>query len=212
MKYGMYIDLDTCVACQACTIACKMENNCSEGSQWNRVVAMGPYGQYPEVKMSFVPVPCQHCDDPACATMCPVKATYKRADGIVMQDTEKCIGCKYCMTACPYGVRFFNKAELYVGSSKDIPAWDRVPEFVNPEVAIRPRHVVEKCTFCVHLIDKGVKIPACVEACPAQCRVFGDLDDPKSDIAKRIRHKRTFQLKPEQKTKPKLYYGADRDR
>jgi len=212
MRYGMYIDLDTCVACQACTIACKLENNCSEGSQWNKVIAMGPYGEYPEVKINFVPVPCQHCDDAPCVKVCPVVATYKRADGIVMQDAAKCIGCKYCMAACPYGVRTFNKTKPYIQSSKDIPAWDHMPEFINPEVQVRPRHVVEKCTFCVHLIDKGVKTPACVAACPSQSCVFGDLDDPKSEIVKRIKLKGTTQLKIEQKTKPKLYYGAERDR
>lgn len=211
MKYGMYIDLDKCVACQACTIACKMENNCSEGSQWARVVAVGPKGEYPRVKMTFIPTPCQHCENAPCVKVCPVNATYKRRDGIIMQDTKKCIGCKKCMAACPYGVRFFNKGTPFVESVDGVAAWDGVPAFVNPEVKVRPREVVEKCTFCVHRIDKGIKVPACVEACPAQCMVFGDLDDPKSDINKHIEHKRTFQLKPDQKTKPKLYYRADSD-
>lgn len=212
MKYGMYIDLDKCVACQACTIACKMENNCSEGSHWNRVVAVGPNGNYPKVKMTFVPTPCQHCENAPCVNVCPVQATYKRQDGIIMQDTQKCIGCKKCLEVCPYGVRFFNKVTPFVESADGIPAWDGVPAFVNPEVQVRPRQVVEKCTFCVHRIDKGIMVPACVEACPSQCMVFGDLDDPKSDINKHIEHKGTFQLKPDQKTNPKLYYRADSDR
>lgn len=212
MKYGMYIDIDKCVACNACTIACKSENNVAEGIFWNRVVAMGPYGEYPNVKMNFLPIPCQHCDNPPCVTMCPVKATYKREDGVVIQNDKKCIGCKYCMTACPYGVRSFNKTEPYVEAGKGVEAWDKVPEFVNNEVKVRPRHVVEKCTFCVHRLDKGNKTPACVEACPTKCRVFGDLDDPNSEIYKAVNRKNTYQLKPEQKTKPKVYYGADRDR
>lgn len=212
MKYGMYIDLDKCVACQSCTIACKIENNCGEGIQWNRVIAMGPTGQYPDVTMNFVPIPCQHCEDAPCTKVCPVKATYKREDGIVIQDTTKCMGCKYCMVACPYGVRSFNKTAPFVEANKNSAAWDTVPAYTNSVVAIRPKNVVEKCTFCVHRIDKGNKAPACVEACPTKCRVFGDLDDATSPISKAVRKKGTYQLKPEQKTKPKVYYGADRDR
>ncbi len=201
----MLIDLDKCGACQACTIACKAENNVPNGIQFNKVVPMGT-GKYPNFKMQLIPLPCMHCQNPPCVHACPVKATYKRKDGLVVQDDKKCIGCKYCMIACPYGVRYFNKKTPYT-SDKD---YGEKPEYTNPEVNIRPRGVVEKCSFCIHRIDAGNPVPACNEACPCNARYFGDLDDPNSEISQLITRKRAVKLKEEKLTKPQVYYGLDK--
>jgi Fe-S-cluster-containing dehydrogenase component len=205
VKYGMFIDLDKCVGCQACTIACKAENNVPEGIQRNKVLPIGK-GKYPNYKMQLIPMPCMHCEDAPCIKMCPVKATYLREDGVVVQDDKKCVGCKYCMNACPYAVRMFNKKTPYT-SDKD---YGYTPDYTNPVVKLRPRGVVEKCTFCMHRIDAGNPTPACVEACPADARHFGDIDDPYSNVSKLIAHKRGIKLKEEKLTKPKVYYGLEK--
>lgn len=156
-QLSILIDLDRCVGCHSCTVACKMENNVPLGSYWNRVLQIGPTGKFPDLQMYFLPVLCQHCDKPACVGVCPTNASHKRDDGIVLIDKEKCVGCRYCTFACPYGVRYFNPEE----------------------------GVVEKCTLCAHLVDAGDK-PACVKTCVGKARYFGDLDDPNSDVSKLI--------------------------
>ena len=213
-KWGMVIDLDKCVGCQACVVSCKEENNVPHGSPqeqtqrrefyWNRVMAVSD-GEYPTGKVTFVSMPCMHCDNPPCATVCPAKATYRREiDGIVMQDFRRCIGCKYCIAACPYGVRSFNykEPEELPYQRPDLPP-DRVS--IGPWPFPRRVHgVVEKCTFCFHRIDQGVRegkkigidvVPACVEACPTKARAFGDLDDPASPISRLLASRDRFRLK-----------------
>ena len=220
----MVIDLDKCVGCQACTIACKEENNIPHGAPqeqsrrrelyWNRVIAVSE-GEYPSVRVEFISMPCMHCDEAPCTIVCPAKATYRRDDGIVIQDFRRCIGCRYCMVACPYGVRNFNykdQAEKEYHRS-DLPP-DRLSRGPWP-FPQRIRGVVEKCTFCFHRIDQGLRegkkigvdvVPACVEACPTKARAFGDLDDPNNEVSRLLATRGSFRLREALSTHPKVYY------
>lgn len=205
MRYGMVIDLAKCTACQACTIACKSENNVPDGIFWHRVIPFTK-GRYPSVRTELTPRPCMHCENAPCVTVCPTKATYKRKDGLVLIDYDKCIGCKYCIQACPYGVRSYTVKQ---------PA---AAQYNNPEVKAVYKGVVEKCTFCVHRIDKAVKegkkvgnpdgevTTACNEACPSEARYFGDLDDPNSVVSKKIAQREHVILKEYLGTKSQVYY------
>ncbi len=220
----MVIDLDKCVGCQACVIACKEENNVPHGSPeeqrlrreiyWHKMIAVTK-GKFPYVRTEILPMPCMQCEHAPCVTVCPAKATYRREDGIIMQSYRRCIGCKYCMVACPYGARSFNykSQEPKPYHRQDEPpeqkAWEPWP-FPN-----RTQGVVEKCTFCFHRIDQGLKegkrigievVPACVEACPSQARTFGDLDDPQSPISKLLAARTSFRLREELATQPKVIY------
>ena len=203
--YGMAIDTKRCFGCQTCTVACKTANNLPRGVIWNRVLTEGgdevdtASGEYPAtLKMGYLPVSCQHCENPACVKVCPVGATYKDPEtGIVRQDYDKCIGCRMCMAACPYtGVRSFNWEEP--SYSFDFALGDKqVPE--------HQKHVVEKCTFCWHRMAEGER-PACMELCPGRARFWGDLDDPESDVAKLVAARNYKQLLPDEGTKPSVYY------
>jgi len=203
-RYGMVIDLARCVGCWTCAVACKLENDEPPGIWWNRILTVGgsnmdtPSGTYPNLQMSFLPIACQHCENPPCVDVCPVGATYKREDGIVLINWQTCIGCRYCMIACPYGVRLYNWRDT---------AEHKVPDFQvgAAEVPVRPLGVGEKCTFCVHRVDKGLD-PACVASCPAQARFFGDLNDPNSKVSQLIKQKGGYQLQPELGTNPSVYY------
>lgn len=181
-KYGMVIDCRKCIGCHSCATACRDEFNVPPGV-WRSWVKVIEKGEGEEKQRSFLPRLCNHCDHAPCVMVCPVRASFKRADGVVLIDYDKCIGCKYCITACPYDARFVNHV----------------------------RKTVEKCTFCIHRIDKGLK-PACVEICPVGARTFGDLNDPDSEVSKLIASNSVQTLKPELNTKPKVFYiGADPD-
>ncbi len=204
--YGMVIDTTRCIGCHTCAVACKMANNLPVDMWWNRIFTIGgdamdtadaPNG-LKSASMSFLPVNCQHCENPPCVKVCPVGATYKNTDnGLVIQDVEKCIGCRYCMNACPYtGVRQFNwkDPEYYT----DFALGDSdIPEHT--------RGVVEKCTFCAHRLARGEQ-PACMELCPSRCRWFGDLDDPDSEVSQLIANRSHTQLLSEEGTHPSVYY------
>jgi molybdopterin-containing oxidoreductase family iron-sulfur binding subunit len=223
-RWGMVIDLDKCVGCQACSVACKEENNVPHGSPeeqqwmreiyWHKVIA-ATNGRYPRVSTQVIPMPCMHCDHAPCVTVCPARATYRREDGIVIQNFRRCLGCKYCMVACPYGARSFNYKEqeeeeyFHLDSPPDRSVWGQWP------YPTRTHGVVEKCTFCFHRIDKGLKegkkigkdvVPACVEACPANARAFGDLDDTGSEVSRLLSTRRPIRLREELDTKCKVYY------
>lgn len=204
MRYAMAIDLKRCVGCHTCSVSCKIANNLPNEIWYNRVLTVGgdtmdtAAGTFPNSKMEFLPVNCQHCENPACVKACPVGATYKRKeDGIVIQDPDKCIGCRYCMVACPYsGVRQFNwkEPEYYI----DFPVGDA-------DTVQNQYNTVSKCNFCVHRLAEG-KVPACMELCIGRARYFGDIDDPESEVSKAIEGRDHFHLLEEKGTKPSIYY------
>ncbi len=213
--FAYALDLSRCVGCRRCVYACVKENNQSREPQvqWIRVLQMDkeagvdlthatPYYDPPEVPEKghfYMPTQCQQCKNPPCVKVCPVKATWKEPDGIIVIDYNWCIGCRYCMAACPYGARHFNWGE------PNLP-----PDQMNPETHYlgnrpRPRGVMEKCTFCIQRTRKG-RYPACVEICPTGSRKFGNLLDPKSEIRYIIENKRVFIFKEELNTQPKFFY------
>lgn len=194
MRYGMVIDLNRCIGCHACSIACKIENATPPGVFWSRVFQVEE-GQYPDVKRSYIPRLCMQCEDPACIKVCSTKATYKDSQNLVRVDEQKCIGCKACILACPYGVRSFNEGGKYF--SIDVP-WGETEE-------CHQEGTVSKCTFCSHLIGKGGE-PACVSACPTRARHWGDLSDPESGVAQLIESRFGFQFHPEFGLNPSVFY------
>jgi molybdopterin-containing oxidoreductase family iron-sulfur binding subunit len=207
-------------------MACKVENNTVEGNFWMYVFRF-EQGTFPDTKMSFLPRPCQHCDNAPCVKVCPVGSRFKREDGIVLTDPDRCIGCRYCELACPYGVNYFNwqtpdKAQYAIVDWKDEnlePATGgMVPPYKNPDLdelwgdeqrrtagGGHAKGVMEKCTFCVHRVEKGLD-PACVETCPTDALVFGDIDDSSSPISRYVREKRSWQLLEEAGTSPNVFY------
>ena len=202
-KYGMAIDLKACIGCHTCSVACKTANNLPKDMWWLNVKTEGvdvmdnSTGTFPNAELKYMPVNCMHCDNAPCVAACPVGATFKREDGIVAMDADKCIGCGACVAACPYeGVRTLNDGE---------------PEFyldVELGHATAPKHkanVVEKCNFCAGRLALGEK-PACMELCPGRARYFGDLDDPESEISKLIASRKVMRLQEEKGTEPNVYY------
>lgn len=205
-QWAMVIDQSRCTGCNYCTYACKAVNDTAPGMDWN-IVLRDESWQDQEV---FLPRPCQHCQHPPCAEVCPVGATYRREDGLVVMDYDLCIGCRYCQIACPYGARTFNWKQR---SESNI----YVPDWGTPEVPRRPRGVVEKCTFCIQRIDEGLKrgltpgvdreaTPACVNICPVNARHFGDLNDPDSEVSRLLRRHKSFRLRETLGTEPRVYY------
>jgi molybdopterin-containing oxidoreductase family iron-sulfur binding subunit len=221
-RWAMTIDLDRCTACQACVVACQVENNVpptgveeaekARTISWLRMVPFldGEHGTRPELRL--IPLPCMHCDNPPCTKVCPVQATTIDNEGLVAQVYPRCIGCRYCTTACPYTVRDFNWKN---------PEWpEPMQEGLSPDVSIRPRGVVEKCTFCHHRLQRardqaraeGRELeeadyqPACVETCPTGAMAFGNLEDPQSEVSRLTLRPRAFRLMEEIGTEPKVIY------
>jgi Fe-S-cluster-containing dehydrogenase component len=195
-RYGLVIDVKRCIGCLTCSLACKVENGTGPGVFWN-IVKDQEFGEYPNVKRIFLPLQCAHCADPPCVKVCRTGASYKRGDGIVLIDYDKCVGCKYCIEACPYGARCFNENRIGYFGADLTPYEDMV--YRKHQVG-----VAEKCTFCVHKIEKGEQ-PACVQACVGKARIFGDLDDPGSEISLVIKNKGAKQLKKELGTDPSIF-------
>ncbi|TDA70259.1 MAG: 4Fe-4S dicluster domain-containing protein [Clostridia bacterium] len=202
-KLGMTVDLKRCIGCQTCAVACRMQNNVPMGMLWNRVLTDGgehldrARGTYPYLTKSWLPLACQHCENAPCVKVCPVGATYKREeDGLVLIDYDKCIGCRYCMAACPYNVRVFNWKE---------PVRQPGHDYGDAKVPKRRKGIVEKCSFCVERVHQGAE-PMCVLCCPAKARKFGDLNDPDSEVSTLIRRRRTKQLLEDKGTRPQVYY------
>jgi molybdopterin-containing oxidoreductase family iron-sulfur binding subunit len=217
----MAIDLDRCTGCQACVAACHAENNlplsdpesASKGRavHWIRVDRYYE-GEFPEIRVKHVPVLCQHCDDAPCEPVCPVYATYQNPEGLNVQVYNRCVGTRYCANNCPYSVRFFNWFD---------PVWPSPLELQhNPDVSIRAGGVMEKCTFCIQRISRiegdakqakrpladGEVQPACVQSCPAEAMLFGDLNDPESKVSRAAGSGRATRLLEEVGTKPKVFY------
>lgn len=226
-RYGMVIDLARCIGCEACTVACKVEHNIPAASpkelarkiQWTEV-HFRQAGEFPYVKTDLNPRPCMHCEKPPCVDVCPVGATYRDEErGLVLQRYERCIGCRYCTTACPYGARYFNWAKPDWGGELREAALNPDP---HPQVKRRYKGIVEKCTFCVERLERleakareeGRRISdeelhlvcTCVKTCMSRARHFGDLNDPESTVSKLARSGRAFRLLEELGTEPKVIY------
>lgn len=202
-KLAIGINLHRCIGCNTCAVACKMQNNVPDGMLWNRVLTEGcerfdsAEGTYPNLSRTYLPLACQHCENPACERVCPTGATYKDDKGRVEIDYDKCIGCRMCMSACPYnGVRSFNWEEPvfhmdYAMGSKDAPE--------------HQQHVVEKCTFCYHRTSQGIE-PACMHLCVGRARFWGDLDDPTSEVSRLLAERSHKRLLEDRGTEPSTYY------
>lgn len=213
-RWGMAIDLLRCIGCYGCQMSCKAEHATPPGVTLARV-EVSETGTYPEVTRVHLPLLCMQCADPPCEKVCPTTATQKRDDGIVFVDPELCIGCKYCMVACPYGARYFvDEWRPYFGAQGPTP-------YEEAGYGDKQGGVVVKCDYCMHRIDAGLAkglqpgvdreaTPACVVNCMAKARTFGDLDDPASEVARLVaQHGR--QLSPELGTNPSTHYlPADR--
>ncbi len=220
-QWAMAIDLDRCTGCEACVLACASENNVPMAGEdqaamgrvkhWIRIDRYYA-GEFPDIKVKYRPVMCQQCDEAPCEPVCPVNATYQNAEGLNVQIYNRCIGTRYCANNCPYTVRFFNWFP---------PEWAAPLNLqLNPDVSIRPAGVMEKCTFCAHKIKRakldadaegrgladGDVQPACVQSCPAEAMVFGDMSDPGSQVSKQIGSNRSEQLLAQLGTKPRVFY------
>jgi molybdopterin-containing oxidoreductase family iron-sulfur binding subunit len=216
-RWGLVIDLDRCARCGGCVVACQQENNVapagSDAAARMRPIHWMDFLPAAPGSSSATPIPCMHCEDPPCVKVCPVGATYKTEEGITAQIWERCIGCRYCMVACPYARRYFNWSE---------PRWPGDVSSLNPDVAPRPRGVVEKCTLCHHRIRAALerarvdeepltdetlrRLPACAQSCPTLAITFGDLADPESEVARLAASPRAVRLLPEAGTRPKVIY------
>ncbi|MDP2799869.1 MAG: menaquinone reductase iron-sulfur cluster-binding subunit QrcC [Deltaproteobacteria bacterium] len=223
-KYGMAIDLDKCTGCGACTVSCLSENNHyvreDESDKlrsvaWMKVYKVTNGEPFPNTKVAFIPRPCMHCDHHTpCVSVCPVLATdYNPLTGIVSQIYTRCIGCRYCVGACPYHARYFNWWD---------PVWpEGMHKLLNPDMSPRMRGVVEKCSFCNHRLQKakdkayvegrrdlkdGEYVTACADACPTKAITFGNMKDPESAVAKLIKSPGAFRLLEKLGTQPKVYY------
>ena len=216
-RYGMVIDTRRCVGCRACVAACKAENKTPPGVSYT-VVMENALGERPDDRPYFLTKPCFHCQEPPCVPVCPVGATFKRKqDGLVVVDYDRCIGCRYCLVACPYQARFADFGEDYPAVEEDTPfAQVRSPEygqFRERKEGKSPTGNARKCTFCLHLQDEEGKYdkdagrwPACAKTCVGKAIFFGDFNDPESEVSRLLRERQAIRLKEELGTEPNVYY------
>jgi molybdopterin-containing oxidoreductase family iron-sulfur binding subunit len=225
-KLAMVINLHRCVGCGACSIACKNENNVEGNVFWSSRISHTK-GKFPNVRYEYITTLCNHCEKAPCVKACPTHAMHKGDGDITMHNTDKCIGCRYCIASCPYGVIHFNAGESHKFWRDDDPLIEgatpsaeevtkkvngRIIPFYNPDreeaksgTGLRKRGIVEKCTLCDHRLNVG-KLPYCVDACPTNARIFGDLNDPNSEVSQILGKFRAMRLKEEFGTEPKVFY------
>ena len=208
-KWAMVIDLHKCVGCFACTIACKAENVLPPNVVYRRVLDLET-GRYPSLRRDFVPLLCNHCEDAPCVTACPVKATKKRQDGIVDMDYEKCIGCRACLNACPYGARQSDFGQFYTDKTPSLQDYEMRPAYEYKKEWPRkkgksPIGNARKCHFCIHRIERGI-LPACVATCIGKATYFGDKEDAQSLVTGLLQRNKVTRLKENLGTKPGVYY------
>jgi molybdopterin-containing oxidoreductase family iron-sulfur binding subunit len=219
-RWIMVIDLRKCIGCHACTVGCIAENKLPPGVVY-RPVLEEEIGTYPNVSRRFTPRPCMQCDNPPCVPVCPVSATYKNKDGVVVVDYEQCIGCRACISACPYGARTADFGYTYtqdtpihegaVIGQKTADDYERAPNFEygktypRGEEHVSPIGNARKCHFCLHRVAAG-QLPACVTTCVGRATMFGDANDPTSLVAEMIAKPNVMRLKEELGTEPRVYY------
>jgi len=225
-KLAMVIDLQRCTGCGGCFISCKSENNVQAGKKWAWPISK-TVGKFPNVGMDFIPALCNHCEDAPCVKVCPAGAMVKGDGDITTHIPKNCIGCRSCFTMCPYGSiernanethKFWRSKKALIDDCTSAPAdvTENVGGTVIPNYnadrekhlrgsGLRTKGIVEKCTFCDHRVKEG-KLPYCVIACPANARIFGDLNDPNSDVTKLLAKYRPMRLREHLGTKPKVYY------
>ncbi len=213
-RYAMVADLRRCVGCQTCTAACKETNGTPPGVQWRKVLDV-ELGEYPQAERVFMPVGCQHCEEPPCMEVCPSTATRKRDDGIVTIDYDLCIGCSYCVVACPYQARYKVEEPTF--------AYGKAMQNEEQRFDKARIGVAQKCTFCVDRIDAGTAkglvpgvdpdaTPACANACIANALTFGDIEDPQSNVSQLLSQNSWFQMHEELGTNPGFFYLWDKER
>lgn len=220
-RWGMVIDLDKCVGCGTCMVSCRGENNIPATSKklasqgrtifWMDMLTITE-GEYPNIKKRILPRPCFHCENPPCTKVCPVRATYLNEEGLVGQIYTRCIGCRYCVNACPYNAKYFN------WFPPDFEEQEK--KYLNPDVSLRTKGVVEKCSFCAHRLIRAREMAAaanrelkdgdfttaCQDNCPSKAIAFGDLDNPYSEVSRLSHSVRAFTLLEDLGTKPKVFY------
>lgn len=208
-RWGMAIDLQKCIGCSACTVACIAENKLPPGVVYRPVIEE-TVGEYPHVVRRFIPRPCMQCEEPPCVPVCPVKATYVRPDGIVEINYEACIGCRYCLTACPYSARTADFGEFYTDGTPARQPYETQPSYEYGREQRRDGHSspvgnARKCHFCIHRVEAGM-LPACVTTCIGNATFFGDTSDPDSLIHELAGKSNVVRLKEELGTKPRVFY------
>jgi molybdopterin-containing oxidoreductase family iron-sulfur binding subunit len=222
-RWIMVIDTRKCVGCHACTISCVAENKLPPGVVYRPVVTE-EFGEFPNVQLRFTPRPCMQCDNPPCTPVCPVKATWKRPDGIVTIDYDKCIGCRYCLTACPYGARTSDFGEHYTDGADEHPlaapgqptlgagamVWEQQPNNEYGKHWDRSGHQspmgnARKCHFCLHRLEVG-QLPSCTTTCIGRATYFGDSNDPDSLVTELITKNNVQTLLPHKGTRPRVFY------
>lgn len=218
-RWVMVLDLRKCVGCSSCTIGCVVENKLPPGVVY-RPVLEEEIGTYPNVTRRFVPRPCMQCENPPCVNVCPVNATFKRPDGIVAINYNDCIGCRYCLTACPYSARTFDAGRSYLEGTPGTPAsvtgrpkaesYEKLPSYEygaawERKAGVSPEGNARKCQFCNHRLDAGM-LPACATTCIGRATYFGDANDPEALVSNLLGSTNVMRLKEEMGTEPKVYY------
>jgi molybdopterin-containing oxidoreductase family iron-sulfur binding subunit len=208
-RWGMVIDTRKCIGCHACTIACVAENHLPPGVVY-RPVLTEEFGTFPNLGLRYIPRPCMQCENPPCVPVCPVKATFKRPDGIVEINYDECIGCRYCLTACPYSARTADFGDFHTAGTPALQPYEASPSFEYGKEWSRTEHDspvgnARKCHFCLHRLERGM-LPECVTSCVGRATFFGDLDDPESLVSEMAAKPNRMVLLDHLGTKPKVTY------